>query len=133
MSELLAGFSHVAITCRDLDEARAFYCDTLGLEELRRPEFSVPGMWLRVGALQLHFLVAPDATVAGPGLPHFALHVPAAQWDATIDALVERGVSFMRAPSTREDFGVPVRAAFITDPSGNVIEFTDVGPLAPID
>jgi len=29
----------------------------------------------------------------------------------------------------REDFGVPVRAAFCKDPSGNVIELTDVPPL----
>jgi hypothetical protein len=35
------------------------------------------------------------------------------------------------APSARVDFGTPVRAAFITDPSGNVIELTDVRPLSP--
>jgi hypothetical protein len=31
-------------------------------------------------------------------------------------------------PGTREDFGRPVRAAFICDPAGNVIELTDVDP-----
>jgi hypothetical protein len=32
-------------------------------------------------------------------------------------------------PSERADFGTRVRAAFISDPAGNVIELTDVGPL----
>ena len=32
-------------------------------------------------------------------------------------------------PSTRVDFGVPVQAAFLADPAGNVVELTDVGPL----
>ena len=31
-------------------------------------------------------------------------------------------------PSAREDFGRPVRAAFIQDPAGNTIELTDVDP-----
>ncbi len=33
-------------------------------------------------------------------------------------------------PSAREDFGRPVRAAFIQDPAGNTIELTDVDPDA---
>lgn len=126
----IAGFSHVAITCRDLDEARDFYCGTLGFTELPRPELGVPGIWLRVGSLQLHFLEAPDATVAGPGMPHFALHIDAGSWDETIADLRARGVEFMMGPSERDDFGTRVRAAFLTDPSGNVVELTDVGPLS---
>jgi hypothetical protein len=40
------------------------------------------------------------------------------------------GVKMLGEPSARVDFGTPVRAAFITDPSGNAIELTDVGPLS---
>ena len=40
------------------------------------------------------------------------------------------GVKMLCKPSSRVDFGTPVRAAFITDPSGNAIELTDVGPVA---
>ena len=32
-------------------------------------------------------------------------------------------------PGAREDFGKPVRAAFIKDPAGNFIELTDVPPV----
>jgi hypothetical protein len=38
-------------------------------------------------------------------------------------------VEFLGDTMAREDFGVPVRAAFCKDPSGNVIELTDVPPL----
>jgi catechol 2,3-dioxygenase-like lactoylglutathione lyase family enzyme len=126
----VAGYSHLAIAVTDLDEARRFYCDLLGFTELRRPDFGVPGMWLRVGDLQLHFLETDTMPVPGPGFPHFALHVPTEVWDDTMAALEAAGVAFVSPPSRREDFGVPVLAAFVADPAGNVVELTDVGPLA---
>jgi catechol 2,3-dioxygenase-like lactoylglutathione lyase family enzyme len=126
----VAGYSHLAIAVTDLTEARAFYIDLLGFTDLPRPEFGVPGMWLRVGDLQLHFIETDTMPIGGPGFPHFALHVPAEGWDATMAALEAAGVPFLSAPSEREDFGVRVRAAFVTDPAGNVVELTDVGPLA---
>jgi catechol 2,3-dioxygenase-like lactoylglutathione lyase family enzyme len=124
------GYSHVAVVTTDLAEARRFYCDLLGFTELPRPEFGVPGMWLRVGDLQLHFIENETMPVGGPGFPHLALHVPTEAWDATMAALEEAGVRFLGPPSQRDDFGVTVRAAFVADPSGNVVELTDVGPLA---
>ena len=107
---IVSGYSHIAIVCTDLGAARAFYCGLFGFEELPRPDFGVPGMWLRVGNLQLHFLESETMPIPGPGFPH--------------------AVPFLSEPSERSDFGAPVRATFVLDPSGNVIELTDVGPLA---
>ncbi|HEY3095696.1 MAG TPA: VOC family protein [Acidimicrobiia bacterium] len=129
MAATVSGYSHVAISVTDLDAARDFYCDVLGFEELPRPDFGFPGLWLRVGSLQLHLGVAEQPPAPGPGFPHFALYVPSEQFDATIDAVRAAGVKMLGEPSTRVDFGTTVHAAFITDPSGNVIELTDVGPL----
>jgi len=126
----ISGFSHVAIVCTDLQEARRFYIDLLGFEELPRPDFGVPGMWLRVGDLQLHFIEHDVMPVPGPGFPHVALHVSKERWAEVIERLRSEGVAFLGPPSERMDFGVTVRAAFVTDPSGNVLELTDVGPLA---
>ena len=126
-----AGFSHVAVIVDDLDAALTFYCDTLGFEVLPRPEEFGPGAWLQVGAGQLHIGVVdrmPEPVGGFP--PHFALHVPGDVYDATIAAIAERGISFWIGPSAREDFGRPVRAAFIQDPAGNTIELTDVDPVA---
>ncbi|HKF91520.1 MAG TPA: VOC family protein [Acidimicrobiia bacterium] len=130
MAATVSGYSHVAISVTDLDQARDFYCDVLGFEVLPRPDFGFPGLWLRVGTLQLHLGVVDEAPSPGPGFPHFALYVPTEEFDATIESVRAAGVKMLGEPSSRVDFGTPVRAAFITDPSGNVIELTDVGPLA---
>jgi glyoxylase I family protein len=129
MAAPVAGYSHVAVSVTDLDAARDFYCDVLGFEELPRPDFGFPGLWLRVGELQLHLGVVDEAPAPGPGFPHFALYVPSEEFDATIEAVRAAGVKMLGEPSTRVDFGKTVRAAFVTDPSGNAIELTDVGPL----
>ena len=101
----------------------------MGLEELRRPDFGVPGAWFRLGDLQLHVLEVPEVAPVGPGLPHLALHVDADDIPATVAALVEGGGTLLSEARTRDDFGTAVTAAFVTDPDGNVIELTDVGPL----
>jgi glyoxylase I family protein len=126
---IINGFSHVAIVATDLEQARSFYCGALGLTELPRPDLGIPGMWLRVGSLQLHFIESDTMPIPGPGFPHFALHISADRWDDTIVELEARGVPFLGPPSTRSDFGVPVRAVFVKDPAGNTVELTDVGPM----
>ncbi len=129
MAATVSGYSHVAISVTDLDAARDFYCDILGFEVLPRPDFGFPGLWLRVGSLQLHLAVANEPPSPGPGFPHFALYVPTDEFDATIESMRSAGVKMLGEPSSRVDFGTTVHAAFVTDPSGNVIELTDVGPL----
>ncbi len=124
----VTGFSHVAISVTDLEAARAFYCGTLGFEELPRPDLGIPGMWLKVGALQLHFIETDEMPTPGRGFPHYALHVPTDRFDATVEALRAAGVPFLGEPSSRVDFGTTVLAAFVHDPAGNFIELTNVGP-----
>jgi catechol 2,3-dioxygenase-like lactoylglutathione lyase family enzyme len=125
----VAGYSHVAIMVDDLDAALAFYCDALGFSVLPRPDFGpgTAGAWLQLGTAQVH-LGTVDAMAPSAGFPHLALHIPAASWDDTMAAIEERGIEFLLPPSERLDFGKPVRAAFIRDPAGNVIELTDVDP-----
>ena len=123
----IAGYAHVALVVDDLDAARRFWIDLLGLAEIPRPDLGVPGMWLAVGRLQLHFLENPTLPIGGPGLPHVALSIPADRWDSTIGALQGAGAPFLMGPSERSDFGRRVRAAFLTDPAGNFVELTDVG------
>ena len=124
----VTGFSHIAIAVTDLGAARDFYCGILGFEELPRPDLGIPGMWLKVGDLQLHFVETDEMPTPGKGFPHYALHVPTDEFDATIQTLRAAGVAFLGEPSTRVDFGTTVLAAFVTDPAGNFIELTNVGP-----
>jgi catechol 2,3-dioxygenase-like lactoylglutathione lyase family enzyme len=125
----VAGYSHVAVMVDDLDAALAFYCDVLGFSVLPRPDFGpmARGAWLQLGTAQVHLGIVEEM---GPttGFPHLALHIPADAWDETMEAISARGLEFLLPPSEREDFGTRVRAAFIRDPAGNVIELTDVDP-----
>jgi glyoxylase I family protein len=125
----VTGFSHVAISVTDLDAAREFYCGVLGFDELPRPDLGIPGMWLKVGHLQLHFIETDEMPIPGRGFPHYALHVPTEHFDATMATLRAAGVSFLGEPGSRVDFGTTVLAAFVKDPAGNVIELTNVGPV----
>lgn len=123
----VAGYSHVAIAVTDIAEARAFYCGMFGFEELRRPDFGFPGMWLRVGDLQLHFIETDEMPTPGTGFPHFALHVPTETFHDTIQALHDAGIP-VGDPQSRDDWGTTVWQAFLSDPAGNVIELTNIGP-----
>ncbi|HUI02662.1 MAG TPA: VOC family protein, partial [Acidimicrobiales bacterium] len=66
---VVAGYSHVAIAVDDLESARTFYCGVFGFEEVRRPDFGFPGMWLAVGSLQLHFVETDELPTPGKGFP----------------------------------------------------------------
>ena len=100
----VTGFSHVAISVTDLGAARRFYCDVLGFEELPRPDLGIPGMWLGVGDLQLHFIETDEMPIPGKGFPHYALHVPTDHFDTTMEALRAAGVSFLGQPSSTRRF-----------------------------
>ncbi len=126
----ISGYTHINILVDDLAEAERVYIDTLGFEVLPRPDFGgFKGAWYRVGTLQLHLSVVEEMPDLKGGFPHLAFHIPAAEFDATIDALKSGGVEFLGDAMAREDFGEPVRAIFCKDPAGNPIEFTDVPPF----
>jgi len=127
MTTTFTGYSHVTVVVEDLDGAIAFYRDVLGFSLLPRPAEMAPGAWMKLGTAQLHIVVVDELGPPPVGMPHLALHVPAEAWDATIEALQQRDdVVFTREPRSRVDFGRTVRAAFIRDPAGNVLELTDL-------
>ena len=129
--DTITGYTHVNILVTDLEAAHEFYIHKLGFSVLPRPDFGgFAGAWYEIGDLQLHLSVVEQMPDLKGGFPHLAFHVPADRFDATIDALKSDGVKFLGDTMAREDFGVPVRAAFCHDPAGNAIEFTDVGPLS---
>ena len=126
----LVAYSHVNIPVTDVEAADAFYTEKLGLEKLPRPDFGgFEGSWLRMGPSQLHLSKVDEMPDSAGVMSHFALYIPAEEFDKTMAELAERGVEFFIQPNEREDFGVPVRSAFARDPDGNLIEFTDVALL----
>lgn len=118
----------------DVDQARQFYHDVLGLEaDQGRPEIrGIPGFWMYVGnaqnSTQIHLMGAegqsPMARSAkeDPTLPHVALAVEdIAEAKRELD---ERGIWYWQIQGL---VGQDSDQVFVQDPFGNVIELHQVG------
>jgi catechol 2,3-dioxygenase-like lactoylglutathione lyase family enzyme len=111
------------IPVRDLEAARSFYGETLGLPVIDANPFAVVldagGTMLRLA--QVDDLRPQPFTVAGWQVPDI---------DAAVDALVGRGVAFTRYEGMEQDergiWTTPGgdRVAWFTDPDGNTLSLT---------
>jgi catechol 2,3-dioxygenase-like lactoylglutathione lyase family enzyme len=112
---------HVSVAVTDVDAALDFYTRLLGMRQRPdRPAGLGDGAWLDVGGQQLHLIRADTPEPRGQ---HFAVLV--ADLAATTAELRAAGVTVSDA--------VPIgagRQAFLRDPSGNVIELHQAGPVA---
>jgi glyoxylase I family protein len=124
MSGMLAfeTLHHVAVAVSDLDRAKHFYGDLLGLTEIPRPAFSFAGAWYRAGGdRDLHLIVVKNPA------PNAARKLDMA--DAHVAFRVK---SFRTAREYLESQGVPMRVTIggptgfpqihIMDPDRNIIE-----------
>jgi catechol 2,3-dioxygenase-like lactoylglutathione lyase family enzyme len=120
MTALTKAFSGFSVD--DLDTARAFYADTLGLEVSRSAE----GLWIRVPGDSGVF-VYPKGDAHEPA-SFTILNFPVADVAATVAELVGCGVTFERyegTPMQTDDDGVfrggGPEIAWFKDPAGNVL------------
>jgi catechol 2,3-dioxygenase-like lactoylglutathione lyase family enzyme len=106
---------HISLNIMDLAEARKFYGDALGLEEVDRPEkITSPGAWFRIGGFMLHLNVGPRAEGSGS---HLAL------WTEDVYALAKAVEAAGFAVQWERKKKIPGVDRFFTgDPSGNRIE-----------
>jgi glyoxylase I family protein len=108
-----AGIHHVSVCVRDVDEAVAFYRDSLGCTVLPRPDFGFGGAWLDAGGQQVHLMQDAEPLT---GSHHFAIRVT--DLDEAVADLRARGVKVDTVPHTAG----AGKQAFLRDPSGNFIE-----------
>lgn len=132
---------HCGLVVSDLERARWFYGQVLGMEEVPRPRnFTFAGAWFRAANTELHLITAADTT-APAGFPdpgggkqtglalHFALEVDDVY--ALKAHLKEQGASIVSGPLPRGDGAYQL---FVEDPDGHLIEFfqwIDSGEGAP--
>ena len=119
----ITALHHVAVCVTDIDRAKRFYREVLGLEEIHRPPFSFGGAWYALGdGRQLHLIVYHDAktlrgTTTIDGLDgHLALRV--ADYDRALAHLRAHGIECDERPQNM----TPWKQLYITDPDGNGIE-----------
>lgn len=104
----------LAMPARREDEARAFFCDVLGMTEIPKPPELAKrgGCWFASGDVQIHVGVDPDfrpARKAHPGLR-------CADFPALLQRLRQAGIDY------EEDSAAGTLRAFVHDPFGNRIE-----------
>ena len=125
---------HLAITVRDIAEARAFYGSKLGFAEGRSDEHWVDfDMFGHQLVVHLNPELGPDAQIEhmkqgvdgqGVPVPHFGVVLTIEQWDEFRARLVAVVDEFVIEPYTRFE-GLPgeQKTLFFLDPSGNALEF----------
>jgi catechol 2,3-dioxygenase-like lactoylglutathione lyase family enzyme len=121
---MLKRVTHVNLSVVDVEAARRFYSELLGLEEIERVEGRQrPGAWFRLGALELHLSHEPEPRNAD-SKRHVAFEVR--DLVALRDRFEEAGV--------RVEEGSPLpglQRFFARDPSGNRLEFQEPVERSP--
>lgn len=90
-----SSFHHFQVTVTELEKARAFYGDFLGLLELKRPVFPFPGAWFQLPhGQELHIVCVPKPQFRRPAVmeifeTHIALRVES--FRAALDRLHAAG------------------------------------------
>jgi catechol 2,3-dioxygenase-like lactoylglutathione lyase family enzyme len=118
----IEGLHHISIAVRNLEQAKRFYTDILGFQEILRPPFSSNGLWYAVGAQQLHLIENPPGETLREGKidtldGHFAIQVKS--YKETIEWLDAAAVSYEARPDSLAGFS----QIYVLDVDHNIIEF----------
>lgn len=116
------GIHHVSLNVTDLESAKNFYEQILGLKEIKRPNFDFPGAWYEINNQQLHLIVLPSSQTIRKDKKlssregHFALRVE--NYHLTLDWLKKNGIEVLEKYNSVSGFA----QIFCADPDGNLIE-----------
>lgn len=126
---MLKGLQHCSLVVSDLDKARWFYGEFLGMKEVPRPSnFTFAGAWFRSQGTEIHMITGQDTTAA-PGLPdpgegeitglatHFAFEVEDVY--AMRQRAEEMGVDIVNGPIPRGDGAYQL---YVHDPDRYLVE-----------
>ena len=104
---------NICVPRQKLEDARNFYIDVIGLEQIERPDvFPDPGYWFDIGNITLHIGVEEIPVITSR---HTAFEV--ADINAARNQLVKCGVGIIEEPI------IPGRTRFsFLDPFGNRME-----------
>jgi catechol 2,3-dioxygenase-like lactoylglutathione lyase family enzyme len=112
---------HASFPVSDLERAKRFYGDLLGLDEIERPDLGFPGVWYGGGECEVHLIVPMGAMgdigerpkTINPMAPHTAFAID--DYDAAVERFERHGIEVF-------GLGREVGQMWVQDPDGNVIE-----------
>jgi catechol 2,3-dioxygenase-like lactoylglutathione lyase family enzyme len=117
----VTGVSELVLEVTDLERAERFYADVLGLPVVERWQ-DREAVWLMVGDRTRIGLWTPQVGLAGGRggtHVHYAMHVPPERYETAVAALRARSPEVEEHAFPGYDDS---RAAYVTDPDGNVVE-----------
>jgi uncharacterized protein len=129
---------HLAIPVHDLAAARAFYGELLGCSEGRSSDEWVDFDFFG-HQLVCHAIASGTPGAAGHNpvdghdvpVPHFGMVLEMPDWEALAARLKAAGVDFIIEPTVRFRGQAGEQATmFLTDPSGNALEFKSFRDIA---
>jgi catechol 2,3-dioxygenase-like lactoylglutathione lyase family enzyme len=140
---MVSSFNHTGLVVDDLEAMVRFYCDDLGLKELRRIESvappegnhtGIPGSRRtlvfvgfedghRIELVKYHEPASPNGHLEIPqlGASHICFNVGDLQ--QTYEALSTKGIRFVTEPKFTERHGRRSGIVYAQDPEGNWLEF----------
>ena len=121
--DLYAGLHHVSLLVSDIEQSARFYIEDLGMQVASgRPQMPFRGLWLQIGAQQIHLLeLAMSALEHGMESPARDAHCALAVTDINV---VKEKLSLLAIPYQLSKSGR--KALFCRDPDGNGLEFVEV-------
>ena len=119
----IQGLYELALRVKDLAQAEAFYCDTLGLEVGIRDE-ARKWLFLRVGGQAGMIVLQEDPRHWSA--QHLAFTVREADLEQAVATLRDRGVA-VEGPVAHD--WMPAKSAYFSDPDGHALELC--APLTP--
>jgi len=138
MTDALRPF-HLALPVTDLAAAEDFYCGLLGCDKGR-----TASRWIDLNffghQVTLHLVDADDMDIAtnpvdGDSVParHFGVVLDPTDWRTLADRLEKADTRFLISPKTRFVGEAGEQSTlFITDPSGNALEFKSFADLSQL-
>lgn len=150
---MINGVHHISLSTVDIDRLLKFYRDLLGLEQLHDVALregdkafeTVVGMedvagrsaWLRAGNGLIVEIFQFTRPIPRPvemrpacdaGIRHICFDVT--DITAEYERLRSKGITFISPPQT---FAIKVRAAYLRDPDGNIVELQEILPGSPMN
>jgi catechol 2,3-dioxygenase-like lactoylglutathione lyase family enzyme len=112
---------HISFAVSDLDRSRRFYEEILGLEQIARPDFGLPGVWYTAGNAQIHLIETPAGADVGSGP---ATLTPLANHNAfAVDDYEKALAHFKRHELEVLETNAQAGQMWLRDPDGNILEF----------
>ena len=117
----VTGVSELVLEVEDIEAAERFYADVLGFPVVEHWD-DRQAVWVMAGDRTRIGLWLPFVGIAGGrggAHVHYAFHLPEEHYDAAMARLREHGYE----PEEHRFEDKESRAAYVSDPDGNVVEF----------